>query len=517
MLRPARLALAFVLLSSLASCTSPPAPTACPTATASPTPPPPPTPTATAPPPTPSPPPECSSITIYREPGCRVDIPCGAVAGDATFTLRSCTYSDPSEPLEPTPSVPLVPLRSVDLQLLTWDNRPSPLDTTWSFRFIEPVTVTFELGNAFRYIDLDRAAVYHRRRGSPKWQKLAALVDRSARLVAVRTRDIGCFRLLAPEPCPEDVHEPDDDWYGAFANKRLHVNGPALRSVLATVDDEDWFMLWAVTGVTYTAETRDLGPGVDTLLTVLYKGEDLVAAEEKVMAGASHLEWQVAEDGAYYVIVRPAPGSATGCDAFYSLALTAPPARLTLLYDGLVEYETSTGWVTFPDGGAVLDPGLYSFRFDGEWVEYRVRSGEQRERVAIVKLVDSAGEALRAGPVEFRDREGGWLLAPSTYLPSDQSTWACPVPEEQTVLEVRMSRNGVTAEKSQDISADPVIVFQTGRVRSTSGACTHYWNGSEWRPPYGGEFLPQTYTFRFDDGTPDTEYTVVAGEETVIH
>ena len=74
----------------------------------------------------------------------------------------------------------------------------------------------------------------------------------------------------------------------------------------------------------------------------------------------------------------------------------------------------------------------------------------------------------------------------------------------------RMTYASASNEKYQDVGTDPTVAFQTGQVVSVSGACTHYYSNGWQDFTSGIELLPNTYKFRFNDETPDTNYEVIA-------
>jgi hypothetical protein len=81
----------------------------------------------------------------------------------------------------------------------------------------------------------------------------------------------------------------------------------------------------------------------------------------------------------------------------------------------------------------------------------------------------------------------------------------------------RVSYGGASLQMSQDIGANPLVKFQTGQVHSVTNTCTQYYaNG--WKAfTQDMDLLPVSYPFQFNDGQPQTNYTIVAGTVNQIH
>jgi len=185
-----------------------------------------------------------------------------------------------------------------------------------------------------------------------------------------------------------------------------------------------------------------------------------------------------------------------------------------LMDTGTAQYR-SRGWHNMGNtsgGQASLEllPGSYTFR-----MTYAFAHQEKSQNVAVdpmvvfqttkvtVQLKDSTGGLMDTGTAQYRSR--GWHNMGNT---SGGQASVELLPGSYTF---RMTYAFTRQEKSQNIAADPTVVFQTGQVHSDSGRCTHY-NAKGWHVfTQDMQLLPGTYTFRFKGGTPNPSYRIVAG------
>jgi hypothetical protein len=130
--------------------------------------------------------------------------------------------------------------------------------------------------------------------------------------------------------------------------------------------------------------------------------------------------------------------------------------------------------------------------------------------MATVELKDSAGNPLSGGVVQYYS--GSWRSFGTTGADGQVSKELGP-----GSYRFRITYAFAHERKSQDIAADPTVVFQTGQVHSNSGRCTQY-NAGGWHVfTQDMQLLPGTYSFRFKDKPRSRSYRIKAGEVNHIH
>jgi len=127
----------------------------------------------------------------------------------------------------------------------------------------------------------------------------------------------------------------------------------------------------------------------------------------------------------------------------------------------------------------------------------------------IIEVITSEAAAIEGAEIKYY--LGGWQSLGYTDANgqidggayADRTAWRCYYGSRYQTLNDQNVLEGIT--------------FQTGKVSSSSGNCTHYYAGGWQAFEEGVELLAISYTFKFDDEFPDTAYDINAGETNYIH
>jgi len=213
----------------------------------------------------------------------------------------------------------------------------------------------------------------------------------------------------------------------------------------------------------------------------------------------------------------------SGCEFIRSVfALKLISSSGSGISGGIGQYYDS-GWYTIPGStgsdGILLHavPGLkgtlnfrvsYAGASQEKWQNIATNSIVQFQTTLVTfKLLDSNGNDLNGGAQYYAS---GWNTFGGGTTPATMEL--LPVS-----YNFRVSYAGASQEKWQNVGTDPNVVFQTAQVHSDSGSCAQYY-ASGWKIfTQDMELLPVSYSFRFNDGTSETWYSIVAGTVNHIH
>ena len=195
--------------------------------------------------------------------------------------------------------------------------------------------------------------------------------------------------------------------------------------------------------------------------------------------------------------------------------------RVTLSYGGSVSFGGPLGdyqWFSKPS--MYLLNGTYKFHFrvpgnaSAGRVDIAINSCNTTASAFALKLIDSQGNPLAGGTA--RMNEGTWAPIPGATGPDGLLFQSLAGLHNSIMFE--MAFNGTSQQKTQDISLDSLVVFQTGRVHWTgdapkplqaliNGSWVDFWQDME--------LLPGNYTFTLEGGLNQT-VAVIAGQTTYI-
>ena len=190
--------------------------------------------------------------------------------------------------------------------------------------------------------------------------------------------------------------------------------------------------------------------------------------------------------------------------------------------DSTVKYY-SGGWRTLgiTTDGTIrkeLLPNTYNFRMYYEHASDEISQDITSDNTITfttitveVHLQDHNGDLIMTDDATVKYYSGGWRTLGNTV---DGVATMEMLPNNYNF---RMYYQHTSHDQSQDINNDDTVLFQTGQVTSNSGNCTQYYAGG-WRMFTNQmELLPGDYTFRFNDGEPDTSNTIIEAMENHIH
>ncbi|MFC1856732.1 pre-peptidase C-terminal domain-containing protein [Thermodesulfobacteriota bacterium] len=140
----------------------------------------------------------------------------------------------------------------------------------------------------------------------------------------------------------------------------ISADGTPIPGNIEKIGDIDWFCFNAVSGLTYNADTFDLGAGSDTVISLL-RADGITIIKEDDDSGdgfASAITWTADNDGMFFIRVRQLSGSETGS---YHVRLTE--------FDDHCNTRTSCATMLGPYRGLVQ--GVFEADQDEDWFQFQ--------------------------------------------------------------------------------------------------------------------------------------------------
>ncbi|MFN2203884.1 MAG: peptidoglycan DD-metalloendopeptidase family protein [Caldilineaceae bacterium] len=246
-----------------------------------------------------------------------VNVPPGALAGQARLRL------EPEASVNPPPVEWLSAGQTLRLQLLDWYSPNGDIvgsDELSEASLALPLSVVVKLDDRnIKHLDINRAHVVRWDERREEWESLPTIIAQDTHQVSATSNRLGSFDVQAPLLCPEDVLEPDDEY---FAASTVETGQASLLRLFDLENDEDWIRFDAAQGQTTQIRIEEITDG-STLVAEIHDldGLTVLASAEGTAAEPIRLVWSPPDDGTYFVRVSLAAGSSYGCDATYRIAV----------------------------------------------------------------------------------------------------------------------------------------------------------------------------------------------------
>lgn len=246
-----------------------------------------------------------------------VSVPSGYFASNVNLTL----FRGPIN-ANPPPTLKSIGY-SFRLQLLEFIQKTREMASQSQTNIIVDNPVVFTImysDDSIQHLDESNLALFRWNELGEEWELLSSSVNTVTNMLNAETLELGEFDAQAPVLCTEDTYIHDDNYFGAELISTY--NSPTHR-LFDTSEDEDWFMVDAIKGATFSLETLNLAQGVDTNIELYdVDGTTLLAFDDNGGAGsASKLVWIAPDSGFYFYRISRNDDSVFGCNATYDLKM----------------------------------------------------------------------------------------------------------------------------------------------------------------------------------------------------